>query len=127
MQPGKSVAAGWLVGQRVDLQRRADPRVAEDRLRVTDWHFQILEKRPDRVPQVMNLDQPDLVGVADAAKGADQVARLDRTACPGREHESGLWPSRAHVGPVGGLLGSLELERLAGEVYRSLIAGVMAW
>jgi hypothetical protein len=39
------------------------------------------------VPQVMDLDEPDLVVVVDAAEGADQVARLDRPSGPGGEHE----------------------------------------
>jgi hypothetical protein len=30
------------------------------------------------VPQVVDRDDPDLVVVADAAEGADQIARLDR-------------------------------------------------
>ena len=34
----------------------------------------------------MDLDQPDLVGVADTAEGADQVARFDRLSRLGREH-----------------------------------------
>ena len=44
----------------------------EDRLGVTSRHFEVLEKRSDRVPQVMDLDQPDLVGAADAAEGPDE-------------------------------------------------------
>src|SRR5579859_7641999 len=64
----------------------------------------------------MDLDQPELVGVAYATKGADEVPRLYRPPCPGREHEPGLWPGRAHVCPVHGLPSVLELERLASKV-----------
>jgi hypothetical protein len=69
----------------------------------------------------MNFDQPDFVGVADAADGADQVARFDRPSGPGREYEPGLRPGGAHVGLVGGLLCGLEFERLAGEVEQRKI------
>jgi hypothetical protein len=68
------------------------------------------------VPQVMDLDEPELVLVADAPEGADQVARLDRPSGPGGEYEPAFWPGGAHDGAVGGLLVGLELERLAGEI-----------
>jgi hypothetical protein len=68
------------------------------------------------VPQVVDLDEPDLVVVADAAEGADQVALLDRPSGPGGEHEPAFWPGGAHDGTVGGLLVGLDLECLAGEV-----------
>src|SRR5262249_24758211 len=64
----------------------------------------------------MDFDEPELVLVADAPEGADQVARLDRPSGPGSEHEPAFWPGGAHDGAVGGLLVGLELECLAGEI-----------
>ncbi len=61
---------------------------------------------------VVDLDEPDLIGVADAPEGPDEIARLDRPPGPGGEHEPGFRPGRAHVDPVGGLAFGLELERL---------------
>src|ERR1700730_3094661 len=85
----------------------------EDRLRVAGWHAQDLEKRSDRVAQMMDLYDPDLLVVADAAEGPLEVPRLDRPPDPGGEHEASVWPGRAHVSPVGSLLLGVELERLA--------------
>src|SRR5690242_7555383 len=63
----------------------------------------------------MDFDEPELVLVADAPEGADQVARLDRPSGPGGEHEPAFWPGGAHDSAVGGLPFGLELERLTGE------------
>jgi hypothetical protein len=64
----------------------------------------------------MDLDEPELVLIADAPEGADQVARLDRPPRPGGEHEPAFWPGGAHDSAVGRLLVGLELERLTGEI-----------
>jgi hypothetical protein len=91
-------------------------RVSQDGLRITGWNAKILEQRPDRVTQVMNLDSPDLVVVADAAEGPDQIARLDRPPGPGSEDEARVGPGLAHVGLIGSLSFTLELERLANDI-----------
>jgi len=101
----EGIAAGSLVGVGVDLQSGADPGMAQDRLHVASWHLQIFEQRPNGVAQVVDLDSPDAVVVADAAEGPDKVARLDRAAGAGREYEPGFWPCRSHIEPVGSLLG----------------------
>jgi len=64
----------------------------------------------------MDLDQPDVVAVADAAEGRDEVPRLDRAAGPSGEDQARIRPGPAQVGLVAGLLGSLCTERLTGEV-----------
>jgi hypothetical protein len=56
--------------------------------------------------------------MADTAEGPHEVSGIDRSPGSGREHESGLRPRRANVGPVGSLPGCLEFEHLAGEVQR---------
>jgi hypothetical protein len=122
MEPGERIAAGGFVSVGVDLQGRADPGVAQDGLSVPSWHLQILEQRADRVAQVMDLDDPDAVAVADAPEGPDQVARLDRPTGAGREHEAGFRPGGAHVSPVGSLTVFLELERVAYEVEQRQIS-----
>jgi hypothetical protein len=63
--------------------------MARDGLSITSWHLQIPEKRHDRMAQVMDLDGPDVVTVADAAEGPDQVARFYQAASASREHEPG--------------------------------------
>jgi hypothetical protein len=65
METGQRVAAGHIIRVCVDLQRGADPGVAQDGLSVTCWHTEILEQRPDRMPQMMHLDHPDTAAVAD--------------------------------------------------------------
>ena len=100
----------------VNLQCRADPGVAEDGLRIAGGNAQVLEQRADRMPDVVDLDEPDLVVVADAPEGADEVARFDGPPGASSEHESGFWPGRSHVDSVGGLPLGLELERLAGYI-----------
>jgi hypothetical protein len=64
----------------------------------------------------MDLDDPDVVAVADAPEGPDEVARLDRAAGAGREHQPGFRPGGAHVSTVRSLRVLLELERVAHEV-----------
>ena len=78
MEPGQGITAGSLVGVGVDLQGRADPGMAQDRLRIASWHLQILEQRPDGMAQVVDLDSPDAVVVADAPEGPNKVARFNR-------------------------------------------------
>jgi len=68
------------------------------------------------VPDVVDLDDPDLVVVADAPEGSDEVARFDRPPRPGGEDDAGCRPGRAHVDQVGSLTFGLELDCLGGEV-----------
>jgi hypothetical protein len=77
-----------------------------------------LSQRADRVPDVVDLDEADLVVIADAPEGADEVARFDRPPGPRGEHEPGFRPSSAHVDAVGGLPLGLELERPSGYVQQ---------
>jgi hypothetical protein len=65
------------------------------------------------VPQVVDLDRPELVATTDSVERADQIARLDRAAGPGGEDEPVVLPSTAQLGTVGGL-------RLASEVEHRL-------
>jgi hypothetical protein len=65
------------------------------------------------VPDVVDLDKPDLVVVADAPERPDEVAWLDRPPGTRGEHEPGLRPGRAHVDAVDGQAFGLELERLS--------------
>lgn len=44
--------------------------MTKDRLRVAGRNAQVLEERSDRVPQVMDLDQSDLVVIADTARAS---------------------------------------------------------
>lgn len=92
MQPSERVAAGLVIDVGVDLQRGADPGVAEDGLRVAGWNAQLLQERGDCVPEVVDLDRPKLVGVADATERPDEVARLNWPTGPSCEHQVCLWP-----------------------------------
>jgi hypothetical protein len=56
--------------------------VAKDGLRVAGGNAQVLEQRADRVPDVVDLDEPDPVVIADAPEGPDEVARFDRPPGP---------------------------------------------
>jgi len=44
------------------------------------------------VPQMVDLDAAELVGVADAMERSDEVARLDRPTCLGGEDEPIVLP-----------------------------------
>jgi hypothetical protein len=79
MQLGERITPGRFIDVRIDLQRGADPAVPEDGLGVASRYVQVLEERGDHMPQVVDLDRPELVGVTDTAEGPNQVARLDRT------------------------------------------------
>src|SRR5215510_2554648 len=68
------------------------------------------------MPDVVDLDEPDLAVVADAPEGPDEVARFDRPPGARGEYEPGFRPGRAHVDAVEGLAFGLELERLFGRV-----------
>ena len=68
------------------------------------------------MPQVMDLDDPDLVGLADPSERADEVAGLYRPPGPGGENKISVRPGTSHLPPVGGLLLGLVFERFAGEV-----------
>jgi hypothetical protein len=78
----------------------------------------VFEQRPDRVTQMVNLDNPDLAAVADAAEGPDQIPRLDRAAGAGGEYQAEVGPGPAHVGTVGVLALGLELQRLVDEIEK---------
>jgi hypothetical protein len=69
MQPGERVAPCRFINVGIDLQRGADPAVSEDGLGVTCRDVQVLEKRCYEVPEVVDLDRPELVAIADAAEG----------------------------------------------------------
>ena len=66
VQPGERVELGFIVGVGVDLQRDGQARVAEDDLRVAGRDAEGLQQRGDGVPDVVKLDQPDVVRLADA-------------------------------------------------------------
>lgn len=55
------------------------------------------------MPQVVDLDVAELVGVTDAVERANEVARLDRSACLGGEDEPVVLPGAAEFLTVGGL------------------------
>ena len=92
VEPGERIPLGFVSGVGVDLQGRADPGVPEDGLGVASRDAKVLQQRGDRVPDVMDLDQPDVVVIADASERPDEVARLHRTAGPGGEDEAGALP-----------------------------------
>jgi hypothetical protein len=69
--------------------------VTQDGLSVLGWHTEIFKQRSDRVPDVMDFDEPDIVGFADTAKRPAKVPR-------GR---SG-WPQRTLPATWAGALGS---------------------
>ena len=66
MQPGERVASRRFIDVGIDLQCRADSAVSENDLGITGRDVQIFEQRSHRVAQVVDLDDPDLVVVADA-------------------------------------------------------------
>ena len=68
MEPGERVTLGLIGGVGIDLQRRADPGMPEDGLDVAGGDMKVFQQRRDRVPDVIDLDQPDVVVVAYAAK-----------------------------------------------------------
>ena len=68
------------------------------------------------MPQVVDLDEPDLVVVADPAERAHEVAGLDRPAGSGGEDEVSVGPGRAEHDTVGGLLFGAQFERSGGKV-----------
>ena len=61
-----------LVG--IDLLSDGQTRVTEDELGITGWDAEVLEQRSGCVPQMMKLDDPEIVGAAYAVKRANQVA-----------------------------------------------------
>ena len=66
--------------------------MAKDDLGVTCWNMQRLEQRRNGMPDVMNLDQADVVGLSDPAQRPDEVPRFDRPSRPGSEHEIRVRP-----------------------------------
>jgi hypothetical protein len=104
IQAGQGIVSGFFIDVRVDLHRGRDVRMAEDHLRVARRYAQLLEQGRGGVPQVMDPDHPELVVVADAAEGPDQVPGFDRTTAAGSEHESGILPGAPECLAVSGLL-----------------------
>jgi hypothetical protein len=68
------------------------------------------------MPQVVQLDDPEPVSVADAAERPDQVSRLDRPACPGGEYQPGVLPGAAQDGTVGDLGLGADREYVQGQL-----------
>jgi hypothetical protein len=101
--------------------------VPQDGLRVPRWHAEVFEQRPDRVTKAMDLDDPDLVVVADAAERPDQVPRLDRPPGASGEHQAEVGPGAAHVSAVGVLALGLELERLVDDAERCPALDWVGW
>jgi hypothetical protein len=75
------------------------------------------------VPQVVNLDHPDLVVVADATEGPAQIPGLDGTAAAGGEHESGVLPGAAECLSIVGLLLLANEQRHASQAGDGQVAG----
>src|SRR6266851_1987075 len=69
-----------------------------------------------RVPQMMDLDDPDAIALTDPAERTDEVARLKRPSAAGREHQAGVLPSIAERDPVNSLLGLADLQCLTREI-----------
>jgi hypothetical protein len=122
MEPGQGFALGVVVGVGVDLQGDGQPGVAEDDLRVAGRDGEVFQERGDGVPDVVDGDHADVVLLADAAEGADEVPRLDRSARAAGEDQVGAGPGRARAEAVAGLLGELCLECLAGEAEERQVA-----
>src|SRR6516162_1690518 len=118
MEPSERVIFGVVGAVGVDLERRADPGVAEDGLGVASRDTEVFQERGNSVPDVVNGDHPYVVVVADTAEGSDEVAWLDRAAGPGGEDEIRIWPGSAHVRAVAGLPVDLCREGLPGEVQQ---------
>jgi hypothetical protein len=70
------------------------------------------------VPQVVDLNCPDLVLLADAPERAHQVPGLDRPTGPGGEYQIRLWPGGAHGSTVRSLPLGLKFECLARKVQQ---------
>jgi hypothetical protein len=56
------------------------------------------------VPEVVHLDQAELVVVADPAERADQVPGFDRPTATGGEDQTGVLPGPAEYLTIGDLL-----------------------
>jgi len=98
----KRLALGLAVLVSVDLQRDGQPWVAEDDLRVAGRDAKVLEQGGGGMPQLVDLDVAEFVGVADAVERADEITRLDRPACLGGEDEAVVLPGAAELLAVGG-------------------------
>src|SRR5262249_58387004 len=85
----------------------------EDGLGVSRWDAEVFEQRPYCMPQMVEFDDPDLVGAADATERRNQVARLDRPSGATGEYQAEIRPGPAHVCAAGVLAFALEFERLA--------------
>jgi hypothetical protein len=66
--------------------------VAEDDLRVAGRDAEVLEQGGGGVSQMVDVDVAEFVGVADAVERADEITRLDRSACLGGEDEAVVLP-----------------------------------
>jgi hypothetical protein len=117
VQAGERVKSRRFIDVGIDLQRRANPAVSEDGLGIASRNVQVFKQRSHRVAQMVDFDDPDLIVVADATEGPDEVARLD-------------WPTglvvntgsvTAKLSPCqhgSGLLCSLPLQSLAGQIQQ---------
>ena len=90
-------------------------RVPEDDLCIAGGHSKIFEQRGCGVPDGVKADLPDAVAVTDADERAYEVAWLDGSAGPGREHQAGVGPSGAELCPVGVLLFRASGQRMGGK------------
>jgi hypothetical protein len=79
-------------------------------------YAKVLQHRPNRLAQVVDLDQPDLVVIADPAERPDKISRLHRPPGPGGEDKSNFWPGDTHLSAVTSLPLGLAVERLANDV-----------
>ena len=102
-EAAERLALGLAILVGIDLQRDGQPRVAENDLRVAGRNAEVLEQGGGGVPQMVDLDVTEFVGVADAVERADEITRLDRSACLGGEDEAVVLPGAAELLAVSGL------------------------
>ena len=78
------------------------------------------------MPDVVHLDNANLIAVADAAERSFEVAGLNRTSCPCGENQLDVRPCRVHRTLVSSLAVGLMLDCFAGEVKerQGTLAGV---
>ena len=71
--------------------------MAENDLRVAGRDAEVLKQGRGGVPQMVDLDVAELVLVVDAVERADEITRLDGSACLGGEDEAVVLPSAAEL------------------------------
>jgi hypothetical protein len=86
------LALGLAILVGVGLQCDGQPRVAENDPRVAGRDAEVLKQGCGGVPQMVDLDVAELVLVADAVERADEITRLDGSACLGGEDEAVVLP-----------------------------------